>query len=226
MRNRLYLWMMVGSVLVGSLTNTQAQTVGSWMVRIGGTQISPDVSSGDLSPPSVPGSKIDIKNANSVSGGLTYMVTDQISLDLPLSLPFKHEIVGAGTQDGVGTVIHAKSFPVTVFAQYRFLNPTSAFRPYVGVGLTYARFYQTRSTASLSAMTGGNPTLTSIDSKFAFTPQIGFTYFFNEEWFADFMVAKTFLRTTALLKRPGQTTQAIIAKLYPWTYSLGLGYKF
>jgi outer membrane protein len=225
MKKCLYLWA-VGSVLVGSVTNIQAQTAGSWMARIGGTLISPNVSSGDLSPPSVPGSKIDINNASSLSGGLTYMVTDQVSLDLPLSLPFKHQIVGAGTQDGVGTVIHAKSFPVTVFAQYRFLNPTSAFRPYVGVGLTYARFYQVRSTASLSAMTGGEPTLTIIDSKFAFTPQIGFTYFFNEEWFADFMVAKTFLRTNAMLTRSGQTTQTLSAKLDPWAFSLGLGYKF
>lgn len=202
-----------------------AQTAGSVLVRVGATQIKPNVDSGDLSAPSLAGTKASVKSDTQLSGGITYMVTDNISVDLPLSLPFKHELEGDGAINGVGKIGEVKALPITLLGQYRFLEATSAFRPYVGAGLTYAKFYKAKSTAALSGLTGGtpsNPTTLSVKSKLAATLQIGASFAINDRWSIDANATHTFLKTTATLS----TGQTLDMKLDPDSYSLAVGYKF
>jgi outer membrane protein len=109
--------------------------------------------------------------------------------------------------------------------QYRFLDANAALRPYVGAGVTYAKFYKARSTAALSGLTGGtpdNPTTLSIKSKFAATIELGATYTFNDRWFVDATLLHTFLKTRATLS----TGQTLDMKLDPDTFALAVGYKF
>lgn len=202
-----------------------AQPAGSWLVRGGATQISPDVTSGNLTAPSLPGTQADIKSNTQLSGGVTYMLRDNWSIDLPVALPFKHDIVGMGAIAGVGKIGEVKALPVTVFAQYRFGTPTATFRPYLGAGPTYAKFFKEKSTATLSALTGGtpaNPTTLSVESKLALSVQLGATFAINDRWFVDGSVVKTFLKTRTTLS----TGQTLDAKLDPVSLSLGVGYRF
>ncbi len=203
----------------------EAQTAGTLMLRGGVTRINPDVDSGDLSPPSFIGTKADIKGDTQVGGGISYMVTDNFSLDFPLATPFKHEIDGAGAIAGVGKIGEVHALPVTLLAQWRFLDARSPFRPYLGAGVTYAKFYKAKSTAIFSAMTGGtpsNPTTLSVDSKFAATVEAGGTYSFTDHWFVEGFIAHTFLKTRTTLS----TGQTLDAKIDPNTYSLAVGYAF
>ena len=203
----------------------QAQQAGSMMARIGVTQITPDVSSGNLSAPSFAGTQADILSNTQPSGGFTYMVTDSIAIDVPIAPQFKHNIVGTGAIAGVGKIGEVKALPVTVVAQYRFMEAKSAFRPYVGLGLTYASFSDEKSTAVLSALTGGTParpTTLAVDSKFALSPQIGFTVAVNERWFVDASVTKSFLKTRTSLS----TGQTLDAKLDPSAYAITIGYRY
>ena len=82
----------------------QAQTAGSWLVRAGATQISPQVTSGDLSAPSFTGTKVNVRADTQLAGGITYMLTDHWAVDVPLALPFKHDVIGAGAIAGVGKI--------------------------------------------------------------------------------------------------------------------------
>jgi outer membrane protein len=203
----------------------QAQTAGTWMVRGGATKITPNVSSGDLSAPSLMGTKASIGSSTKVSGGITYMWDDNISFDLPLSVPFQHDISGDGAVLGAGKIADVKALPVTVLAQWRFMEPTSAFRPYVGVGITYAAFYGARSTSTLTAITGGspsNPTTLSIDSKWAATVQLGASVAIDKNWFLDASYTYTPLTTRTTLST-GQTQDI---RLDPSSVSLAVGYKF
>lgn len=203
----------------------QAQTAGSIILRGGVTQITPDVTSGDLSAPAFAGTKADIKANTQPTGGITYMLTDAIALDLPLAAGFKHEIVGDGAIAGVGKIGEVKALPVTLMAQYRFMGAKAAFRPYLGAGITYAKFYKARSTAALTALTGGtpsNPTTISVQSKWAATVQLGGSYAFSPAWSLDATVLKTFLTTRTKLS----TGQTLDAKLDPLSVSVGVGYKF
>src|ERR1700744_5059659 len=105
--------------------SAHAQSAGQFIARIGATQITPKVDSGDLSAPSLAGTKIDVHKDTQLTGGITYMWTDNIAIDLPIGLAFKHDVVGAGAIDGVGKLGTVKSLPVTLLAQYRFLDPKS-----------------------------------------------------------------------------------------------------
>jgi len=202
-----------------------AQSAGTLLGRIGATQIAPDVSSGDLTPPSLPGTQAGVRSDTQPSAGLTWMLSDQVALDLPLAAGFKFDLVGAGAIDGVGKIGEVRALPLTLLAQYRLLSSDAPLRPYVGFGPTYARFYKARSTAVLSALTGGlpsKPTTLSVQSKWAYTAQIGASWAFAPRWYLDAAVMKTALKTRTTLS----TGQTLDIKLDPWSYTLGVAYRF
>ncbi len=53
-----------------------AQSAGTWSVRLGATRIDPQTSSGWLSTPSFPDTRVDVKANSQLTGGVTYMVTN------------------------------------------------------------------------------------------------------------------------------------------------------
>ena len=201
-----------------------AQSAGTFMTRFGISTISPQVTSGDLSAPSLPNSKTDVGSANQLSGGLTYMYSDNIAIDLPLALPFKHKIYGAGSLSGLGEIGEVRALPITLSAQYRFMEPSAQFRPYIGLGVTYAYFFNATGSAALTATTnpGGPPTKISIDPKFTLTPLIGATFAIDKKWFLDAYYSSSKLSTTTHLS----TGQSVEVALDPVSYGLAVGYKF
>jgi len=211
------------ALLVG--VSASAQVAGTFSARVGATHIAPQVSSGNLSTPSFPGTTVGVGSASALTGGINYMVTDHWAIDLPLGLPFKHEFSGDGAIDGVGKLGQTKVVPATLFAQYRFGEANAKFRPYVGLGVTYSKFFKNRSTAALTAVSGGspaNPTTAKIDNKWGLTPQVGFVWNFNERWFLDAAYYKSFLKTTTHLS----SGQSIDIKLNPNVFAVGIGYRF
>lgn len=212
-------------VVLACTAAAHAQTAGTWMVRGGVTTITPNVSSGDLTAPSLAGTKSSVGSSTRLSGGITYMLDNNISIDVPIALPFQHDISGDGAIAGVGKIAHVKALPATVLAQWRFMDAASTFRPYVGVGITYAYFYGARSTSTLTAISGGtpsNPTTLSIDSKWAATAQLGAAFAIDKNWFVDASYTYTPLSTRNTLS----TGQTLDIKLDPSSFSLAVGYKF
>ena len=78
-----------------------AQSAGTWMARVGGIGLYPQVSSGNLSPPAWPNTQTDVSSDWTLGGGVTYMITDNWSVDVPVALPFTHTLSGAGAIAGV-----------------------------------------------------------------------------------------------------------------------------
>lgn len=203
----------------------QAQSAGTYVLRAGATTIMPDVDSGNLTEPSLVGTKVDIKKASQLTGGITYMVTDNWAIDLPLGLPFKHDVVGDGAIANVGKLGTVKSLPMTLMGQYRFGTPTSTLRPFVGAGATYAKFFKPKATAALSGLTGGtpaNPTLLTMKNKAGPTVQLGVAASLGGRWSAEAAVTKVFLKTTGRLS----TGQTIETTLDPLAVSLAIAYAF
>ena len=206
-----------------------AQTAGTWMVRAGVTQLAPSVNSSCLSAPDFGDgptgcTKSDVSSDTQLSGGITYMYTDHWSVDVPLALPFKHKIIGAGSMAGAGDLGTVQALPVTLFLQYRFLEANAKFRPYVGLGVTYAYFFNEEGSGRLTATTnpGGPPTQLNVDAKFILTPQIGATLALNEKWFIDVFYTKSKLSTTTHMS----TGQHMDMDLDPAAYGIAVGYKF
>ena len=206
-------------------TSAQAQSQGSWLVRGGIMQLAPQVTSGTLTAPSLPGAQSSVSNSTQYAGGVTYMLSNSVAIDLPLALPFKHNLYGAGSIAGVGKIGDTKAIPATVMVQYRFGESSGMFRPYLGLGVTYAKFDGEHTTAALSGLTGGTPltpTTLSIQSKLAATMQMGASYKIDERWFVDGAITKTPLKTRNTLS----TGQTLDISLNPIGISLGVGMRY
>ena len=208
--------------------SVSAQTAGSWMVRAGATNLAPVGPSSCMSAPDYgDGSgctRSNVRASTQLAGGVTYMYTDNISVDVPLALPFKHDLIGAGSLEGAGKLGEVQALPITVFLQYRFLQANSRFRPYVGLGITYAHFFKEQGSYHLTQTTnpGGPGTTFSVDSKTILTPQVGATLALNDKWFADVFYSKAKLSTTTHFS----TGQTMKADLDPAAYGVAVGYKF
>lgn len=222
MKTKLLLGALATFLIAGSAF---AQSAGSIVVYGGAAQITPQVESGDLTAPSLAGTKVDVKKASSFVGGITYYWTDNISIDLPIAVPFKHDVVGAGAIDGTGKLGTVKSLPITLLAQYRFGDANSTLRPFVGIGPTYGYFFKPKATATLSGITGGtpsNPTTLSMKSRLGATLELGTAYNITKDWSASLSVTKTFIKTTGSLS----TGQTIETTLDPVSIKFGVGYRF
>ncbi len=212
------------AVLALSATTAFAQKAGSWSASVGVTQIAPDVTSGNLTAPSLPGTQADVNNNTQLTGAVNYAMTDNIVINVPLGFGFKHKVTGAGAIAGVGVIGTTKALPITVLGQYRFMDANAQLRPYVGAGASFVRFYKETGTAVLTAITnpGGPATTLKFESKLVPTIQLGLVYNLNEKWYLDANYTKTFLKTRGTLS----TGQTLDMTLNPSSYTLQVGYNF
>ena len=215
---------LVATVALCGAGAAQAQVAGQVMVKLGWNKIIPKVKSDDLTAPALPGSKINIKSASALFFTATYMITDDISVEALGGLPYKHDIVGAGAVSGVGKIGSIHQVSPTVLLQYRFLAADGPFRPYVGAGPTFAKFYGSKGSAALTAVTnpGGPPTTIGGDTEWGATIELGGNYKIDKNWFIDAALLKTFISTKATLST-GQSTNA---KLNPIAINASIGYTF
>ena len=204
--------------------SAQAQAAGDIMVKLGWNKIMPKTKSGDLSPPSLPGSQIDIHSASSLLLTATYMITDNVSVEVLGGLPYKHGVYGAGTVAGAGKISSIHQISPTLLLQYRFLSADSPWRPYVGAGPTWARFFDSRGSAALTAVTnpGGSATTVGGDVEWGGSLEAGLNYKIDKHWFLDAAILKTFVKT----KAPLSTGQEIKAQLNPVSINASIGYSF
>ncbi|MDN4037209.1 OmpW family protein [Massilia sp. YIM B02443] len=202
-----------------------AQSAGQFTAKFGLNQLTPKVESGDITAPALPGTKADVGNDMQPVLIFAYGITDNISTEVALGTPYKHKIFGAGAIEGTGVLGTVEALPPTAFLQYRFFEPTATFRPFVGIGATYAYFMKERGSAKMTAITNpgsGVPTTFSIDNKFTYTAQVGVAMNLSEKWFADVTVNKTRLRTDVTFS----TGQTQFMKLDPVAVVVAVGYKF
>lgn len=143
----------------------------------------------------------------------TYMITDNIGVELLAATPFSHEIKLGGD-----TIAKTKHLPPSLYVQYYFLNADSPARPYVGAGLNYTTFFgEKEKLAGLSNLklkdSWGPAVNAGIDIK------ITDKLFFNTSvWWAK-------IKTKATFNLNGKPQEARVT-LDPTVFFVGLGYKF
>ncbi|WP_313705493.1 OmpW/AlkL family protein [Massilia sp.] len=216
--------MTVAAAALACATGASAQSAGQLTAKFGFNQLTPKVESGDLSGPALPFTKASVDRDIQPVLIFAYGLTNNISAEVALGTPYKHKIKGAGSIQGTGELATVEALPAIALLQYRFFDPSATFRPYVGIGATYAYFMKERGSGKLTALTnpGGPATTLSIDNKFTYTAQVGLVTNLNERWFVDMTVNKTRLRTVANFST-GQTQDM---KLDPVSVILAVGYKF
>jgi outer membrane protein len=217
--------LLVAAGALAAAAGAQAQSKGQFTISVGANQLKPNVESGAISAPALPNSLGDVSKDTQPVAVITYGVTDNISVESAVGTPYKHKLYGAGAIAGTGQLGTVEALPAVALLQYRFFEPNSRVRPYVGFGITYAYFQKETGSFTMTALTnpgGGTPTTFSIDNKWTYSGQLGLQVNVTDKWFANASYIKTRLRTDVHFS----TNQQQHMKLDPDSFILSVGYKF
>lgn len=136
---------------------------------------------------------------------LSYFLTDNISAELILTYPQKHDVSLNGTK--LGTL---KQLPPTLLAQYHFM-PGSSYSPYVGAGLNYTLF-------SGVDIPGFDVSRSSIGGAL----QIGIDIPVSNNMFLNIDLKKVYMKTDVKTTAGAYVTTL---KVDPMLFGIGLGWK-
>ncbi len=189
-----------------------------WMIRVRALGVLPqktDKSHVKLDGISVPGSNISISNSVIPELDISYFFTKNIAVELILGTT-PHNVKGAGSLAGVGSIGRSWLLPPTLTLQYHF-NVTDSIKPYVGAGINYTFFYNNKAR--------GDFTNYSIEDSFGLALQAGVDIMFDKHWGINFDVKKIWLQPDAKANL-GNIRVTTKAKIDPWLIGTGIVYKF
>lgn len=126
-----------------------------------------------------------------------------------LAAPLKLSVYGDGQKitggpNGINgkKILTTDMLPPTALLGRYFGDKNARFRPYLGVGASYAIFFNTKATQFLNQFQGGaNPGDTTVTTKNAFGigPFVGFQANFDDDWHASLNVGQIKLKSEATL---------------------------
>jgi outer membrane protein W len=147
-------------------------------------------------PPNV---QADVGDAGSPVVSVGRFLDDYWALEgLLLALPFKHDVMGKGTIERLGQVATVKQLPPTLILHRYFGAPSNQFRPSVGLGLNYTRFFSAKATPALEAYTGG-PTDVSLSPSTGLGAFAGGMWKIDSRWHMNVLLGYVDVKTTATL---------------------------
>ncbi len=194
----------LGSML-GAVAN--AQEAGDWIVRVGVGHVDPKSDNGDVA-------SVDSGTAAVFNG--TYMMTNNVGIELLAATPFSHDIDLAADGTRVGETKH---LPPTVSLQYHF-DTNSAFKPYVGAGLNFTVFFDEETEGPLA----GDDL--ELDESFGVAVQVGADWQFSDTMFANLDVRYIDIETDATLQTDTGSVDLGSVDISPIVYSLTVGWRF
>jgi outer membrane protein len=193
-------WVAV-ALAIGLASSIASAAQGDWLGRARVINISPDASSSALS--------LDASTETTLELDFSYFLTGNLALELILATK-QHDITSAGAPIGDVSLL-----PPTLTLQYHFAPDSASFRPYVGAGINYTRFYDIN-------LLGGAATVDN--SSWGGALQIGADFPINKTFFVNIDIKKIWIDTDVKLAATGATVTNF--KINPIIVGLGLGMKF
>ena len=198
-----------------------AYEAGEILMRVGTATVAPETASDDIDQVAGQAVKADNNTQLGISG--TYMITNNIGIEVLGATPFTHKITAkAGTLNAPGADIgEVKHLPPTISAQYFFMESTSALQPYVGAGLNITVFFDEKSKFA------GYDKL-DLDESIDLAVQAGIDYKINDDMFVNASAMYAKIGTTATLSDSTGTNADLTVDydLDPMVYRVNFGYKF
>ncbi len=172
----------LGLAATAVVTSARADDVLSNSVRIGAYYIDYHTHADDLTGPYVPpGVNLTLKNVVTPYVAYVRRLDSHFSVELAAGVPPLTKTLGKGPAE-LGSVPYngqvittARWFAPTLLFHYNFLDESSRLRPYIGLGASYTKFYDRRSTAAGNAASGG-PTSISLPSSVGPAGTVGLSY--------------------------------------------------
>ena len=203
-------------------------------VRIGISHVQPHSSTSDFAGPFTPsGISIEVRDKTTPFFSFTREINDQWDLELALGVPPTHDIalkinnpsLPASAQALSGQVgARVRQVAPTLFVNYKFLEKTSAFRPFVGIGINYTRFDNTSSNTAGNAINGGATSI-SLEDSVGLALQGGVVYRFNELWSLSAALATAQVKSKITTNTLGIERSADI-RFKPRVFTVAVGYSF
>ena len=203
-------------------------------VKLGVSNVQPHSSASDFSGPFTPsGISLEVRDKTTPFFSYIREIDDQWNVELALGLPPKHDIVLKinnaglpGNAQALSGQVGAKVRQVapTLFVNYRFLEKTSPWRPFVGVGINYTRFDKTSSTTAGDALNGGATSISLKDSV-GLAVQGGVTYKITNQWSVSAALATARVKSRITTNTLGIERSADIS-FNPRVFTVAVGYSF
>ncbi len=207
-----------------TLSSAQAYEAGDLILRAGVASVQPDEDSSalELNGTSLTGTSAGVDNSEQLGLTLTYMLAPNVGIGVLAATPFEHDIKAKGLGVDAG---EAKQLPPTITLQYFPMAASSAFQPYLGIGINYTIFFSENVDGELEGALGTRGDL-ELDDSFGIAGQVGFDYALNEHWLVNASVWYLDIDTDATFKFDDGTRVKADVDVDPWVYMIGLGYRF
>lgn len=259
MSKSMYTKSLLAVAVAGTISLSQtaiAYEGGDIIVRSGIVAVNPVETSSVISIDHVAALNSGLGNAGNAQVGLNtekqlgitaeYMISNKIGVELLAATPFTHDILGAGTLEGVGRIGKTKHLPPTVSAHYYLASPASKFQPYVGLGVNYTTFFDTSAAplldnegtidllaslagAAAGTVTTANNTDIELDDSIGLALQIGFDLGLTDNLSLNASYWKIDIDTEATVTTDtnvGRITASVDVDVDPSVFMVGLAYKF
>ena len=197
-----------------------AHQAGDFILRAGGVYVSAHSKSETKTATEI---KLNVKDNAQLGLTGTYMVTDNIGVELLAATPFSHRIKAhvpaLSAAANLGEVVKLKQLPPSLYGQYYFLDKNAGSRPYVGAGVNYTRFFNAKSLS---------PAVTNLQvKKHSVAPVInaGVDIKLADNLYLNTAVWCTHIKTTAKFTALGGNHEVDV-KLNPFVFFTGLAYTF
>lgn len=207
-----------------------AHQAGDIIVRAGAITVDPQESSSDIWVGAlgmdVAGTKATLDSDTQLGLNFAYMLTNNIGIELLAATPFSHDVGVKGMPGGFaglnGKLGSLKHLPPTLSVVYYPLDASSAFQPYVGAGINYTWFFDTK--LSSEAEGKGFSGLDMKDS-WGLAAQVGMDYMLTDNIMLNAQVRYIDIDTTGTTNIFGDKVKVDV-DVDPFVYMVGLGYKF
>jgi outer membrane protein len=180
-----------------------------YLVRLRGLVVEPDEGA-TITPI---GGGVDITRSFVPELDLSYFLTDNWALELILAVT-PHKATARNTAVADVTLGKTVLLPPTLTLQYHFLTHEK-IRPYVGAGLNYTFFFDTKDQGVSDLHFKNN---------LGYALQAGVDFAIDDHWMVNFDVKKLFLSTKATMWAGAARIQANV-DIDPWIIGLGVGYR-
>ncbi|WP_347507463.1 OmpW/AlkL family protein [Pseudomonas anguilliseptica] len=208
-----------------------AHQAGDIIVRAGAITVDPQESSSDIwvgaLGTDVAGTKATLDSDTQLGLNFAYMLTNNIGIELLAATPFSHNVGVKGMPGGGfaglnGKLGELKQLPPTLSVVYYPMDSNSAFQPYVGAGINYTWFFDTK--LSSAAEDKGFSGLDMKDS-WGLAAQVGMDYMLTDNIMLNAQVRYIDIETTGTTHILGDKVKVDV-DVDPFVYMVGLGYKF
>ncbi len=185
----------------------ETEPTSPWSVRLRATYLETvDKSTGSLGQ-----NVISVSDKLIPEFDIDYRLSPDFSLELVLTIPQEHSV----TLKGTGKIGDFKHLPPTLLLKYHpsFAAFGDRLQPYVGAGVNFTLIFDDK-------LLNGAAKL----DNYSVGPagQIGFDFKLNERWSLNFDLKRIMIRSDVTVGG----AKVAEARLDPWLYAVGLGYRF